>query len=75
MDVQPATPKKITQIEKGLLRLIERSPDIGEGWRQVSQLLWPTVSANCHPQLMELNTENRRIRITAEGETIMRYAL
>lgn len=66
---------KMTQIQRDLLRLIQRSPDIGEGWRQVSQLLWPTVSGNCHPHLTELDAENRRIRITAEGETIVRYAL
>lgn len=63
----------ITEKQKSMLRLIQRSPDIGEGWRQVSKLLWRLVVDQGHPELTELDAEHMRVRLTAEGETVMRY--
>lgn len=60
-----------------LLRLIERSPDAGEGWRSVSPVLWPHIHlANLPSELVE--TEDRhdgggRIRLTEKGDAVMRY--
>lgn len=68
-------PRKLTDQEKSFMRLIQRSPDTGEGWRQVGKMLWPAVIEFHRPELTELDCENRRIRFTAEGITIMRYAL
>lgn len=72
MDAQT---EKMTQEQKALLRLILRSPDNGDGWRKVSAMLWPHVVEYRHPVLTEIDEENRFIRLTPEGETVLRYAL
>lgn len=63
----------ITDAQKNVMRLIQRSPDVGDGWRQVSGALWRVVVANSHPDLTDLDEEMKRVRLTAEGETVMRY--
>ena len=67
--------RKLNQADKDLLRLINRSPDMGGGWRQVSKMLWPHITKTAHSDLTELDEANLRIRFTEEGETIVRYAL
>ncbi|OAN76672.1 hypothetical protein A8B82_14835 [Sulfitobacter sp. EhC04] len=69
------TVSKLTENEIILLKLIERSPDIGDGWRQVSGSLWPLIAKQSHPDLTELDAANKRIRFTPEGQTVMRYAV
>jgi len=66
---------KITENQRIMLQLIKRSPDIGDGWRQVSGTLWPLVGEQAHPDLTELDADTKRVRFTKEGETIMRYVL
>ncbi len=65
----------LTQPQKDLLRLILRSPDLGEGWRQVSQTLWKSVTHYRHPDLTEIDEEKRRIRLTPDGAVVVKYAL
>ena len=60
---------------KTMLRLIERSADIGEGWRQVSDALWDHVTENCHPDLVELDVVSKRVRFTPDGVVLMKYDL
>lgn len=63
----------MSENEKIMLKLIERSPDIGGGWRQVSDALWRHVVEQAHPELTELDHETKRVRFTADGEVVMRY--
>jgi hypothetical protein len=56
-----------------MLRLIQRTTDSGEGWRQVSGLLWTLVVEQSHPELTELDQENTRVRFTPEGLIVMKY--
>jgi hypothetical protein len=66
----------LAQSQKDLLRLIVRSPDIGEGWRVVSDTLWPVILTELQgPDLIEINQETRRIRLTQEGVTVVKYVL
>jgi hypothetical protein len=62
---------KITDQQKSLLHLIVRTRDIGDGWRQVSDTLWGVVSANAVPELMELDVELKRVRLSPEGIIVM----
>ena len=66
---------KLTENQISMLKLIQRSEDIGDGWRQVSQTLWRHVEEQSHPALTELDHATRRVRLTAEGQTVMRYAV
>jgi hypothetical protein len=63
----------ITDQQKNILRLIGRSTDLENGWRQVSNMLWPLVMEHAHPELTELDRESKRIRFTPEGITVLRY--
>jgi len=63
----------ITDNQKIMLRLIERSPDIGDGWRQSSTPLWQHVVDQSPPALVELDHEQKRVRFTPEGIIIMRW--
>ena len=66
---------KLTENQIIMLKLIQRSADIGDGWRQVSSALWHHVADQTLSELTELDEPNHRVRLTAEGETVMRYAL
>lgn len=65
----------INQQEKDFLRLVGRSPDIGDGWRAVSNMLWPWVLKFDTPGLLELDHEKQRVRPTEKGQTLLDYAL
>lgn len=61
---------------KVLIPLILRSPDIGEGWRKVSNLvreiIEPSVAAS--PELYETREEEDfKIRLSEHGEVLRKY--
>jgi hypothetical protein len=64
---------KLTQQAKDTIKLIQRSPDIGDGWRAVSPVLRPNMPTwlKSAEELYEFDGE--RIRLTTEGQTIVRY--
>jgi hypothetical protein len=65
-DRTPLTPEA-----RELLRLIKRSEDTGEGWRQVNAQLWPHVLAWANTELTELDHKNKQIRLTPEGYEVL----
>lgn len=56
------------------LKLVLRSPDQGDGWRNVSDMLWPTTQeiAAEFPTLLEL--AHKQVRLTAEAKTLVAWA-
>ena len=64
----------LSQQEKELIRVIVRSPDRGEGWRQCSPTPWKWIRAVEAPELLEFDDENLRVRLTAAGEAFVKYA-
>ena len=64
---------KITKKQMILLRLIERSPDAGDGWRHVSDGLWRHVEEQRHKKLTEIDKNLKRIRFTPDGLVVMKY--
>jgi hypothetical protein len=64
----------LTQDQKDMLRLINRSTDSGDGWRgPLREYMWELVESRSHPELMELDYENKRVRLTPDGLTVLRY--
>lgn len=68
---------KLTQQQRDFLRLILRSPDVGDNWRSVSRMLTPvsqTMVAE-NPELFE--TEDRdgvfHIRLSERGSVVIDY--
>lgn len=70
---------KITDGQRDTLRLIARSPDIGEGWRKVSemccQLLADSAPHKPPPELYEFEKYETggRVRLTDKGEVVVFY--
>lgn len=56
------------------LRLVERSPDVKDGWRKVSDVLMPMVEdhAKWYPELVQL--ENGHCRLTEEAHVVLKWA-
>ena len=55
--------------------MLARSPDHGDGWRSVSQICWQLVEAFGAPDLIEVDKENMRARLTKDGEAVVFFAL
>lgn len=57
---------KLTRWQKNLAALVERSKDLGGGWRQVGNSLWPSVEgwAAERPDVFDLDAANKRIKLT-----------
>jgi hypothetical protein len=65
----------ITDQDKHFLRLVARSPDRGDGWRTVSETCWPLVEQVGTKELIEVDKDNMRVRLTSDGEAVVLYAL
>jgi hypothetical protein len=60
---------------KSFMQLIARSPDIGDGWRQVSKTLWPLVESFKSAELIETASATHRVRFSEAGLHVARYLL
>jgi hypothetical protein len=63
--------QKVTENQRIMLRLIERFAGIDDGWRQVNDKLWRHVVEQSHPDLTELDHQNKRVRLTPNGNTVL----
>lgn len=54
------------------LKLIIRSADTGDGWRNVSAQVWPFVKEFKHQDLIELRGDDQ-VRLSARGLVIADY--
>jgi hypothetical protein len=57
------------------LRLLERSPHCGDGWRAVSEALWPLYEEFDLTELIELRPETKHVRFSEKGLVIAKYAI
>ena len=57
------------------LKLLQRSPDAGEGWRVYSEQLSGLVHANhkAYPGIFEIDEQGMRVRTTAEGNVLVKW--
>lgn len=62
---------------KSVIRLIERSPDIGEGWRSVSPMLMRGLIEPFEDQTLieweKDGAEGGRVRLTDKGRDVLPY--
>lgn len=55
----------MTQALQELIALTGRSKDLGDGWRQVSDTLFPWIQimVNRYPDVFELDVDKKRLRL------------
>lgn len=56
-----------------LIHLVRRSPDIGDGWRQVSPALWVPVLHWAKQAPMDIDHDNKRVRLNSDGNVLVKY--
>lgn len=57
------------------LRLVERSQDLGDGWRQCSQPVWDRIVMLMPDgvlELVDINARDRQVRLTDTGRAVLR---
>ena len=65
---------KLQDEEISFLRLIERSDDIGDGWRQCSPILWNHfIQGFHHTELIELKENEKQVRLSERGKIVVEY--
>jgi len=65
---------KLSQTEKDYIQLFLRSPDRGDGWCNIAERLWQVlVDQFPHKELIEMDAERRRARLTPDGLVVARY--
>jgi hypothetical protein len=65
----------MTMQEKDFLRLLSRSPGSTDGWRNVSKMCWPLVETFGQKELIEVDQEGMRVRLTESGKTVVKFLL
>lgn len=63
----------ISDNSRSFLKLLLRSPDRGDGWRAVSEGVWPLVTGFKEQELLELDTDAKRVRLSPSGQTVAEY--
>jgi hypothetical protein len=65
--------EKLTQAQKSLLKLVDRSMK-GREWATVSAALWKHTKTTAEqiPDLLELDTDQHLVRPTAQGYSLLK---
>lgn len=64
---------KLTQQQYDTLRLIERSPDIGDGWRQSAPEIFKQLLLPMPRELVDVRVTDRMVKLTDEAEAILAW--
>ena len=64
---------KLTKMQHDALKLIERSPDSGDGWRICAPRLFAVIAEILPDSLAEKDHENKRIRLTLESHALLKW--
>lgn len=73
MDIKENTMSKLSDEQKNMLRLYDRSKKDSEGWAVVSDQLWPYVQKTITPEMFEVRGQH--IRTTDAGKAVLEFAL
>jgi hypothetical protein len=60
------------------LRLLLRSPDLGDGWRRVSKMVWPLVEEFTEQDLIEKLESDEgggNVRLSQKGQAVIEYVV
>lgn len=65
---------KLSTVQKDAINLIVRSKDSGEGWRQCAPRIYAVLVKSVPRELVETDDQSLRLRLTAEGEAVAKWA-
>lgn len=60
--------------DAGFIRLLLRSPDDGDGWRNLSSACRPLIDAFTRKELLEIDAECQRVRLSEKGRRLLGVA-
>ena len=64
----------LSEHECSLLKLIHRSRDLGDGWKQCSEPLWlGLILPYAKLELVELNQDKKQVRLSEKGKVVVEY--
>lgn len=63
----------ITEQQRDTLRLLQRSPDRGDGWRTCAPKIFEVLIAPMPDELVEKDAENLKVRLTPEGQSVVTW--
>jgi hypothetical protein len=63
----------LSEHEISFIRLVLRSDDVGDGWRNVSNILWRLVRDFKPKELIEIDEPNSRVRLSERGQIVAEY--
>lgn len=68
---------RLTWEQENFLALLLRSPDAGDGWREVSSWVWQVVEHFGRKELLEVEKreDGGRIRLSERGKIVVDYIL
>lgn len=67
---------KFSDEDVSFIRLLQRSTDTGDGWRNVSTLLWRLVERFPHKELLETDLKidgSGKVRLSERGRIVVEY--
>ena len=65
----------LTDHDRDFLRLLARSPDRGDGWRYISDACWLLVEQFEAKELLEIDNDFRRVRLTTKGQNVVKFVI
>ena len=63
----------LSQQEKDALKLIERSKDVGDGWKKCSPALYRIAVIPLPDELVEKQPDPPMVRLTEEGKIVLKW--
>ena len=65
---------KLSDHDQGVIRLILRSPDRGDGWRHSAPEVWKQfIKTVERKELLETDDENMMVRLSKVGQIVANY--
>ena len=63
----------LSKNDKHVIELIQRSENIGDEWRKVSPILWKFMEDFQAKELLDIDKEQKLVRLSTAGQIVVKY--